>query len=60
MKYLNFLTCFIFSFFFLFLNEIIPQCDDTNCPGYYEENNSSAIIAHYHNTTDGGNCIGKF
>jgi hypothetical protein len=58
MKYLTFLTCFILSFFFLFLNEIIPQCHDTNCLGYYQENNSAAIITHYHNTDTKGNCIG--
>lgn len=58
MKYLNFLTCFTCSFFFFFLNEIIPQCDETNCLGYYAGNNSNAIIVHSHDPDGIGNCIG--
>ncbi len=47
-------------FFLLFLGEVFPQCDPTDCLGYYQNNNSNARILHSHNTELGGkgNCIG--
>lgn len=58
MKTLNFIANFLFSLSFVFVNEIIPQYDDTNCLGYYQENNSNTIIVHSHDPDGIGNCIG--
>ena len=58
MKSVKLFNLFFVLFFLLFFEEVIPQCNEEDCLGYYENTNPNSKILHSHNTEQGGNCIG--